>query len=91
MKSTTTITEAEYITARSNVLKYLALNPFITNRILRALIPFEYDQAIRVLGRMCKEDYLERRGKAGSTHYVLITNEAQSGRRMDRNTSEGKD
>ena len=60
----------EYALAKKRVVDYLSKHPTITNRILRTIAPIGYDQAIFVLGRMCDEGVLERRGNAGGTHYV---------------------
>ena len=73
-----TVTDAEYQVVKSCVLDYLASNPRVTNRILRTLAPIEYDQATAVLGKMCKEGILARRGRAGGTHYVLVVRRPQS-------------
>jgi predicted HTH transcriptional regulator len=61
-----------YSLAKTQVLQYLASHPNITNRTLRTISPIGYDEAIYVLGKLCDEGVLERRGNAGATHYVLV-------------------
>ena len=90
MKTTTTISAAEYEIAKSRVLDYLASNLRVTNRILRTLAPIEYDQATVALGRMCEEQILERRGRAGGTHYVLAARESRRKSQLDTKAGEGK-
>lgn len=80
MEQTTSISTAEYELAKSRVLIYLASKPKVTNRILRTLAPIKYDQAIVALGRMCREQILERRGNAGGTHYVLAARGKKGGK-----------
>ena len=90
MKKTTSITGAEYETAKKHTLRYLSSHTSITNRILRTLTPIEYDQAIVAFGRMCRDGVIERRGNAGGTHYVLVSGGAEENARIARRSKEGE-
>ena len=83
-----TVTTAAYQHAKIRVVEYLATHPSITNRILRTIAPIDYDQAIYVLGKLCADEVLERRGNAGGTHYLLAKS---MGHTTGRNSAKRKE
>jgi hypothetical protein len=67
----TTVTDQQYGMAVRLVDEFLSGHDSIRNRQLRAVSHLSYDQVIQVLGRMCSERRIEKRGSGGGTYYVL--------------------
>ena len=66
------VEEAKYNMVIQTVELRFRFSEKVTNRLLRSLTGITYDEAIHFLGRMCDEGILQRRGRAGGTHYVRI-------------------
>lgn len=52
-------------------LRHFSKHGELTNRTLRSLSGITYDQAIKCLGRMCRDGLLKRIGRGGSCRYTL--------------------
>ena len=65
------LTDQAYCAALVAVREFPQHGEKITNSKLRSLTGLNCDQAIRFFNKAISLGELERRGKAGSTHYVL--------------------
>lgn len=53
------------------IVQYVRARRSITNRECRKLLDVTYDQAVFLLGEMCRVRLLMRKGSSSGTHYVL--------------------
>lgn len=70
-RGTTLVNDLMYQRVRVTAQHHLTTHREITNRILRSLSGITYDQAIKCLGRMCRDGLLKRVGRGGGCRYTL--------------------
>ena len=67
-----TLNEEQLREVEQITMKFLQLNPSITNRKLRQISGVNYDQAIFFFNHMLRKRRLKRVGVSSSTKYILV-------------------
>ena len=70
-QSQTRLSEQEFRACLSKTRQFLRDHESVRNETLRSISGISYDQAISFFNRAIQVGALERRGRAGGTHYVL--------------------